>query len=45
MARDAGIVGVLVLSGEARRGDLDRSEVQPDYVFNSVGDLARAVEE
>lgn len=45
MARDAGIVGVLVLSGEARTEDLDRSEVQPDYVFNSVGDLVRALAE
>jgi NagD protein len=45
MARDAGIVGVLVLSGEARKEDLAGSEVQPDYVFSSVADLARALED
>ena len=45
MARDAGIVAILVLSGEASPADLVGSEIQPDYVFASVGDLARAVEE
>jgi HAD superfamily hydrolase (TIGR01457 family) len=44
MALNAGILGVLVLSGEARPEDLTGSEIRPDYVFESVGDLARALE-
>jgi HAD superfamily hydrolase (TIGR01457 family) len=43
MAKDAGILGILVLSGETQVEDLKRSEVRPDYVFGSVSDLAHAL--
>ncbi len=42
MARRAGLAGILVLSGETSRADLDVAEQQPDFVFESVGALHRA---
>ncbi|GAB4561271.1 MAG: HAD-IIA family hydrolase [Anaerolineae bacterium] len=38
-AREAGLIGVLVLTGEARREDLDGSPVQPDLVVEGVWEL------
>ena len=40
-AKRAGITGILVLSGETKRGDLAQSTIQPDYVFANLGELAR----
>lgn len=42
-ASNAGITGILVLSGETRREDLDNSPVQPDYIFADLGELAQAL--
>ena len=40
MARENGLLAVLVLTGMTQRGDLDSSEVQPDVVLENVGDFA-----
>jgi len=40
MAKRAGAVGVLTLTGEAQRVDLEESEVQPDVVVDHLGELA-----
>ncbi len=44
MGQSAGICSVLMLSGEATVGDLDDSPYQPDFVFQSVADLAAVLE-
>ena len=36
---NAGISSVLVLSGETTKDDLEKSDVKPTYVFNSVKDM------
>ncbi|HMM21351.1 MAG TPA: HAD-IIA family hydrolase [Selenomonadales bacterium] len=43
LARNAGICGILVLSGETKKMDLAHSEVQPDYIFESVRELTAAL--
>ena len=43
--KNAGAVTALVLSGETTPEMLHASPVQPDYVFEDVGALARALEE
>lgn len=43
MAKAAGIVGLLVLSGETQREDLAHSEVQPDLVLENLGDIVEAL--
>ena len=40
MADRAGIASVLVLSGETSREDLERSDVKPSFVLDSVADIA-----
>jgi NagD protein len=40
MARRAGIAGILVLSGEATQNDLEKSGQNPDFVFDTIFDLA-----
>lgn len=40
MGIDAGLTTVLVLSGESKKEDLVGTQFPPDYVFNSVGELA-----
>lgn len=40
---NAGITSVLVLSGETALTDLEGSAVQPDYIFQNLGELADAV--
>ncbi len=40
---NAGITSVLVLSGETALSDLEGSSVQPDYIFENLGELADAV--
>ncbi len=44
MARLAEMTGILVLSGETAREDLAGGAFQPDYVFEDVGALGRALE-
>ena len=39
MAERAGVVAVLVLSGEATIGDLESAPQTPDIVVNSVAEL------
>jgi HAD superfamily hydrolase (TIGR01457 family) len=39
MAKNAGICGILVLSGETKVTDLEISEVRPDFVFAGVKEL------
>lgn len=34
-----GVTGVLVLSGETKREDLERSEIKPDFVFGRLADI------
>ena len=41
MARRANVNGILVLSGEANRQDIELSSQVPDLVVNSVNELAR----
>ncbi len=40
MAKRAGAVGVLTLTGETQRVDLEKSEVQPDVVIEHLGEFA-----
>ena len=40
MARDNGLLAVLVLSGETDRGMLKASDLEPDLVVEDLGDLA-----
>ncbi len=39
MARAAGIMGILVLSGETRREDVGNSPTQPDLIIENLGEL------
>lgn len=41
MGRDAGMATALVLTGVTQRADLEHSQVKPEYVLESVADLAR----
>ncbi len=41
--KSAGIVSILVLSGETTAADLDKAEVRPDFVFAGLGELAAAL--
>ncbi|NLO82489.1 MAG: HAD-IIA family hydrolase [Clostridiales bacterium] len=34
-----GVTSVLVLTGETKREDLERSDIKPDFVFNRLADL------
>lgn len=45
LAANADICGILVLSGETKQADLTGSEVQPDYVFAGVRELAAALQQ
>ncbi len=38
-----GITGILVLSGETARGDIEKSSVKPDYVFESLYELGKVL--
>lgn len=44
LAENAAICGILVLSGETKQTDLTNSGVHPDYVFESVRELAAALQ-
>ena len=41
MANNAGILGVLVLSGESTLEDVRSGGVRPDYIFENIGAMAR----
>jgi HAD superfamily hydrolase (TIGR01450 family) len=43
MAYRAGITSILVLSGETTRGDLQSAVTTPDYSFESVAELHKAL--
>ncbi|NLO36122.1 MAG: HAD-IIA family hydrolase [Clostridiaceae bacterium] len=43
-ARNAGILSIAVLSGEATREDLEQASVKPDLIFADVGELADCLE-
>ncbi len=38
-AKNAGVTSVCVLSGETSRSDIERSQIKPDYVLDSIRDL------
>ncbi len=40
MAINAGITGIIVLSGETKKEDLKYSPQKPDYIFSSIKELA-----
>lgn len=44
MGKNCGISTALVLTGVTKLEDLKTAEIQPDYVFKSVGDLHRLVQ-
>ena len=39
-ARNAGILCVAVLSGEATLADIEAGDIRPDYIFEDIGELA-----
>ncbi len=41
---NAGMVSVLVLSGESKISDVAESEFKPDYIFDNLGALGKALE-
>lgn len=43
MARNAGAVGILVLSGETTREMLEAGSLKPDFVFGNVGELGASL--
>lgn len=45
LARAAGVVGALVLTGGTRREDLAGADFQPDFIVENVGELARMLTE
>ncbi|HOV61045.1 MAG TPA: HAD-IIA family hydrolase [Candidatus Hydrogenedentes bacterium] len=45
MARNAGMTGILVLSGETRPEDLKTAAAAPDLVFSSVAELREALQQ
>jgi len=38
-----GALGVLVLSGEATMEDVDKSDVKPDAIFDSIGEMGKLI--
>ena len=43
MARRAGIMSVLVLTGEAKKADLRKTRLRADFVFESIAELAAVI--
>ena len=43
MGHNAGVVSILVLSGEAKRGDIDAAPVKPDFVMSGLAELHAAL--
>ncbi|PLV60126.1 HAD-IIA family hydrolase [Thermotoga sp. KOL6] len=44
LGKNAGIVSILVLTGETTLDDLSRSDVKPDFVFKNLYELSKAIE-
>jgi NagD protein len=42
-ARNSGILGIAVLSGETNQTEIDQCAFKPDYVFADIGELARCL--
>lgn len=40
ITKDSDVTSILVLSGEATRGDMDQSDVKPDIIVSNIGELA-----
>jgi len=45
MGERAGMTTVLVLSGVAQRADIARSDIEPDYVIDSLGEIETVLEQ
>ncbi|MBR5627446.1 MAG: HAD-IA family hydrolase, partial [Thermoguttaceae bacterium] len=45
MARRAGVVGVLVLTGEATQEDHEKSDLQPELVLDNISTLGHLLTE
>jgi NagD protein len=45
MARRAGVLSILVLTGESGKADLKRAKPRPDLVFDSIAELANAIKD
>ncbi|MEF9438015.1 MAG: HAD hydrolase-like protein [Candidatus Mariimomonas ferrooxydans] len=45
MARSAGVIGVLVLTGEAKTRDVESAACKPDFVLKSVAELIEAIKD
>jgi len=43
MARNAGVTAILVLTGETTRADLAGADIRPDFVFESIAELAEEI--
>ena len=43
LAKNAGTMGVLVLTGASTREDVERLGIQPDYVMESIEELGRCL--
>ena len=43
MGHNAGVASILVLSGEAKRGDIDAAPVKPDFVMSGLAELHAAL--
>jgi len=41
LARNAGTMGILVLTGASTRDDVQRLGIQPDYVMESIEELGK----
>ena len=38
-AKNAGVTSICVLSGETTLADIERSDIKPDFILNSIKDL------
>ena len=43
MGHNAGVTSILVLSGEAKRTDIESAPVKPDYVLSGLAELHAAL--
>lgn len=42
-ARNAGILAITVLSGEATREAIEQADIKPDFIFTDIGELASSL--
>lgn len=38
-AKDSDVTGILVLSGETKKEDIEKSSIKPDFVFENIGEI------